>query len=71
MNAMVLINAQICVITTLESLKEKGIYSQIKTGSIEKLFDLIYATRPETDFSKLSSYYLPAFKHFSITEELH
>lgn len=53
MNTVVLINTQICIITTLESLKEKGIYSPIKTttGSLQKLFDLIYATRAETSFS--------------------
>lgn len=53
-NTVVLINAQICVITTLQSLKEKGIYSPLKTttGSQQNLFDLIYATRHKTDFSR-------------------
>lgn len=53
MNVVVLINAQICIIITLESLKEKGIHSPIKntTSSLQKVFDLLYATRPETDFS--------------------
>jgi len=53
MNTVVLINTQICIITTLEILKEKSIYSPIKTisGNLQKLFDLIYGTRPDTEFS--------------------